>query len=115
MLAFENLQELMIQFPPHHTAILPPPEFLSPITSTHLSKITIYAMFPPGEKLDKVLDAIKGYEEALCQLANQFDPSSSGSEKLVLKLGVAEESPDLAAILPRFRELGILQIEAMGT
>ena len=71
-------------------------------------------MFPPGDELDEALDAIRGFDGALCQLANQFDPSSSGSKKLVLTLEVVEELPDPAAILPRFSKLGILKVEAMG-
>jgi len=108
MPTFNNLRELGIWSSSKHTTILPPPEFLSSITSTHLSFIIIDIT---AEESDKALDAIKDYDEALCQLANQLDPSSSGAEKLLLKLLVAEESPDPAAVLPRFSELGRLVIE----
>ena len=53
------------------------------------------------------------YDQALCQLANQLNPSS-GSEKLILILQVEEELPDPAAFLPRFSKFGILEIEVMG-
>ena len=113
-LKFDNLRNLAIQAGSEYT-MLPPPEFLSSITSTTLSEITIdIAVFPPGDELDEALDAIRDFDEALCQLANQLDPSSSGSEKLVLTLGVVEELPDPAAILPRFSKSGIFKIEAMG-
>jgi len=115
MLAFENLQELLMQSSSEYTTILPPPQFLSSITSTRLSRIVIdTTVFPPGKELDEALDAVKDYDEALCRLANQLDPSSSESEKLVLTLGVVEELPDPAALLPRFSKLGILEIEATG-
>lgn len=114
MLAFENLQELSIQSSSEYTTILPPPEFLSSITSTQLSEIIIdTTVLPPGKELDRALDAINEYDGALCQLANQLDPSS-GSEKLILTLGVVEELPDPAAVLPRFSKLGILQVEVTG-
>jgi len=113
MPTFNNLRELGIQSSPEHTTILPPPEFLSSITSTHLYEIIIDIRLSEEES-DKGLDAIKDYDEALCQLANQLDPSSSGGEKLFLTLMVAEELPDPAAVLPRFSELGGFVIEAMG-
>lgn len=114
MLAFENLRELSIQSSSEYTTILPPPEFLSSITSTNLSEIRIdITMFPPGEELDRALDAIKDYDDALCQLANQLNPSPK-SKELLLILGVLDELPDLAAILPRFTKLGTFLVEVMG-
>jgi len=112
-LTFKNLRNLLIQSSSECTTLLPPPEFLSSITSTRLCEVTIdVAVFPPGEELDEALSAIRDFDEALCQLANQLDPSS-GSEKLVLTLEVVEELPDPAAILPRFSRVGILKIEVM--
>ena len=113
-LTFKNLRNLTIQSSSEFTTILPPPEFLSSITSPNLSEIIIdITVFPPGVEFDEALDAIKDYDGALCQLGNQLDPSS-GSEKLVLILRVVEELPDHAAVLPRFSKSGILRIEAMG-
>lgn len=71
-------------------------------------------MFPPGDELDEALNAIKDFDGALCQLANQLGPPSSGAEKLVLTLEVVEEVFDPATVLPRFSKLGILKVEAMG-
>lgn len=114
-LNFDNLRSLSIRSSSEYTTILPPPEFLSSITSTQLSEITIdIAVFPPGEEFDQALNAIRDFDEALCQLAHQLDPSSSGSGKLVVTLVMVEELPDPAAVLPRFSELGILKIEAVG-
>ena len=96
-----------------YATILPPPEFLSSITSTNLSEITIdFAFFPPGEEFDEALDAIRGYDAALCRLANQLDPYLHGSEKLTLTLRVFREPSDLTAVLPRFSKLGVLKVEA---
>lgn len=111
MPTFNNLQELVIKSS-DYAPILPPPEFLSSITSTHLSYIIIDIT---GEESDRVLDAIEDYDEALCQLANQLDLSSSGGEKLLLTLLITEELADPATVLPRFSELGSLMIEVMGT
>lgn len=95
---------------PVRTAIFPPPEFLSSITSRHLSEVTIkISAYLPDGKSDPTLDAIKSYDEALCQLANQLDPSP-GSEKLTLTLQVwgASIAPD--TVLPQFSEVGILKV-----
>ncbi|KAF9643188.1 hypothetical protein BDM02DRAFT_3192080 [Thelephora ganbajun] len=114
-LTFKNLRSLFVQSSSECTTILPPPEFLHSIKSTQLSEIMIdVTVFPPGEELDEALNWIRDYDEALCQLANQLDPSSSGSEKLVLTLGLVEELPDPTAVLPRFSKMGVLKIEAMG-
>ena len=114
-LNFRNLESLSIRSSSECTTVLPPPEFLSSITSTQLSEITIdTTVFPPGDELDEALNAIRGLDEALCKLTDQLDPSSSGSEKLVLTLRVVEELPDLAAVLPRFNKSGTLKMEAMG-
>jgi len=95
--------------------VLPPSEFFSSITSTRLSEIIIdTTVFPPGSELDEALNAIRNLDEVLCRLANQLDPSLSGSEKLTLTLRVVEELPDPAAVLPRFSRSGILKMEEMG-
>jgi hypothetical protein len=95
--------------------ILPPPEFLSSITSTQLSSIVIDA----DEELDRVLSAIRDYDGALCQLSNQLRPSP-GNQKLVLTLKFDELAlalelegalPDLRTVLPRFMEVGVLRVE----
>lgn len=81
--------------------------------STNLSEITIdLTLLPPGKEVDEALDAIRSYDAALCQLANQLDPYPPGNEKLTLMLGVVEESPDLPAVLPQFSKLGVLKVEA---
>ena len=114
-LKFQNLRSVTIYVSPQWKAILPPLEFFYSITSTQLSEIIIdTTVFPPGAELDEALDAIRGYDEVFCQLGNQLDPSSSGSEKLVLTLVVVEELPDLAAVFPRFSRSGNLQMEEMG-
>ena len=114
-LEFQNLRSLKIYTPAERTAILPPPEFFSSITSIQLSEIIINtAVFPPGAELDEALNAIWSFDEIFCQLGNQLDPSLSGSEKLVLTLVVVEELPDPAAVLPRFSKVGILKMEETG-
>jgi hypothetical protein len=90
--------------------LLPPPELLSSITSNQLSEIMIgVAIFPPGEKFDRALDAVNGYDEVLCQLSSQLK-SSPGSGKLILTLRVINGSVVPDTILPRFREVGVITI-----
>ena len=112
-LNFGNLRSLTLVLSSRCMSILPPPEFLSSITLTHLSKIVIDITVLPPEELDEVLDAIRGYDQALCQLADQLDPSS-GSEKLILTLRMEGELPDPAAFLPQLSKFGILEIEVTG-
>ena len=110
-LAFGNLQDLII-ISSACTTMLPPPEFLSSITSTKLSEVGIRITTLPPDGWDRALDAIKDYDGALCQLANQLDPSSSGSKKLILRVRAEEgsEFPDPAAFLPQFSKVGILEL-----
>ena len=90
-----------------------PPEFLSSITSLQLSEITIdIASIPPSEELAQVLGVIRNYDEALYRLSNQL--KSSRGTKLVLTWRVAKMLPDLATVLPRFSEAGVLQIVEVG-
>jgi len=111
---FQNLRCLLVQASSESTTILPPPELLSSITSTNLSEIIIdITVFPPGEELDAAINAIREFDGPLCRLAKQLDPSS-GSEKLVLTLGVVEELPDLAAVLPRFSKSGVFKMVVTG-
>ena len=113
MLTFQNLRTLSVRTSGCET-ILPSPEFFSSITSTRLSEITIdITVYPPSEELDRALDVIKGYDEALCRLSTRLKPSP-GREKLVLTLRVVEVLTHSDAFLPRFSETGVLQIVGMG-
>ena len=113
-LTFRNLRNLSMRSVSRYTTILPPPEFLSSIASTLSETAIDIAEFPPGEELDIALNAIRDFDEALCQLASQLDPSASGNEKLVLTLEMVGELPDPAAVLPQFNRSGILKIMGMG-
>lgn len=113
-LNFRNLRSLTIHSPPDGV-VHPPALFLSSITSTRLSEITFdVTVYPPGDELTEALSAIRGFDEALCQLAKQLDPSFSGSGKLVVTLGLVEEIPNPTTILPLFSKLGILKVVASG-
>lgn len=115
MLAFKNLRGLSLQSSSERTATLPPPEFLSSITSKQLSEIVIdIAVSPPCEEFNQALDALRGYDKALCQLSNRLEPYS-GREKLVLTLQVADPLFVPDAILPRFSETGVLEVVKPGT
>jgi hypothetical protein len=110
MLTLDNLRELLILTSSKCVSVLPPPEFLSSITSTRLSEITINLVYLPHYKgPDEVLDAIGAYDGALCKLSDQLEPST-GREKLILTLEVEEELSGLDRIIPRFREVGVLKI-----
>ena len=109
-LTFKNLRELLLQSSSVSTTILPPPEFLSSITSNRLSRIMIgIAIFRPGEKFDRALDAVGDYDEALCKLSSQLK-SSSKTEKLVLTLRIPGGSFVPDAILARFRKVGVVLV-----
>ena len=110
MLAFKELRKLSIRPTQTSTTILPPVEFISSVTSTQLSEITVEVVHLQPRRDDQaVLDAIGGYEEALCRLSSRL-ASSSGGNKLVLTLEVDESFPVPDAFLPRFREEGDLRI-----
>ena len=111
MLAFKNLRELSIKSCLGYTTILPPPEFLSSITSTQLSKIVIdlTELSSCGKLEHHHLRAIRGYDEALCQLSNQLG-SSSGGRKLAFTVAIVDASAVPDGILPRFSDVGDLEI-----
>ena len=105
-LAFKSLRELSI----HAFLVLPPPELFSSITSTRLAEVAINIItFPPGKELDKAVDVIRGYDEALWRLSNQLE-RSDGSEKLVLSPRVRGGLPDPNVILPRFSTTGVVKV-----
>jgi len=106
-LTFKNLRKLILQV---RTMNLPPPEFLSSITSKKLSEITVdLNVFQPGEGLNRILKRITSYDGPLCQLSDQLEPSP-GNKKLVFKLRVAEPSFVPDTVLPRFSNAGVLKI-----
>lgn len=108
MLTFENLRKLSLKPCLESKSILPPPEFLSSITSNQLSEITVdLTVYPPGEEFDRALHAIRGYDGALLQLSNQLK-SSPG--KLVLTLQVLEGLFVPDTVFPRFSKAGILNV-----
>ena len=111
MLAFRNLRELSVKSCLGHTTILPPPEFLSSIASTQLSKIMINLTEPSscGKLEHHHLRAIREYDEALCQLSNQLG-SSSGGRKLAFTVAIVDASAVPDGILPRFSDVGDLEI-----
>ena len=110
MLAFKELRKLSIMPIHSSSTILPPVEFISSITSTQLSEITVEVIHLQPRRSDQaVLDAIEGYEEALCRLSSRL-ASTSGGDRLVLTLEVDKSFPVPNAFLPRFREEGDLRI-----
>lgn len=112
-LSFEKLRKLSIKSPSGCATLLPPVEFLSSITSTQLSEIIIdVADLPSCWGIVQTWNAIRGYEEVLCQLSHRLK-SCSGGKRLALTLKVDVSYCDPDSVLPRFSEEGHLKILRM--